>query len=289
MKKYDKITRHGKKRTRLTVKGNPEIVIMEKLDGANSSFRLVDGGLVCFSRNCRLNEENGLRGFYQWVHKNVDEDKLEEEFIYFGEWLVPHTITYPQEAYNNFYLFDVYNTQTEQYMSIETVKEQAQELGLKLAPIFYHGKFKSLDHVNSFVGESEIGSEGEGVVVKNYSYVDRLGNQVFTKFVSDSFAEKARTKKHNPSKNIGELDDFVDAFLTKPRIEKMLYKLVDENVIGEDFDVTDMGTILKNSASRMAEDILVEELDSLVKIVNKKIGRAYPLAVKEVLSELGRL
>ncbi|WP_226035709.1 RNA ligase family protein [Aquibacillus saliphilus] len=284
MKKYDKIVRHGQKGTHLTIENNPEIVIMEKLDGANASFKKEDGKIKCFSRNNEVNEDNNLRGFYEWVQENVNADDLVEGGIYFGEWLIKHTINYPQEAYQNFYLFDIYDEETERYINYHLVEKQADKLGLKLVPLFYQGEFQSLDHINSFVGKSKIGEVGEGVVVKNYNYEDKHGDQIFTKIVSEQFSEKAKSKKQQLPQHSNELDDFVNTYLTQARVEKMLHKLVDEGIIEEEPSLEDMGTILKNSGNRMIDDILEEEMDSLVKIVKKKIGKKYPSVVKEILS-----
>lgn len=285
MKKYAKIVRHGGRGTHLTIEGSPEIVVWEKLDGANSSFAVIDGELRCFSRNNELDEKNNLRGFYQWVNSNVNPNKLMENVIYFGEWLVPHTIKYPEEAYQNFYLFDLYDIILELYIGYEYIEAQATKLNLKLTPVFYKGKFKSLDHINSFVGKSKIGDVGEGVVVKNYSFTNRSGEQTFTKIVSDAFAEKAQTRKQRTPQHRNELDDFVNTYLTKARVEKMLHKLVDEGIVEENFGLEDMGIILRNSGGRIVNDILEEELDSLLKLVKGKIGRKYPSVVKEVIAE----
>lgn len=285
MKKYHKIVRHGQKGSHLTVQGNPEIVVMEKLDGANASFKLEDGEIKCFSRNSELHEGNGLRGFYQWVQENINADDLVEGGIYFGEWLVPHTIKYPQEAYQQFYLFDIYDEETERYIGFNLVEKQAEKLNLNLVPVFYKGEFQSYEHLEQFVGKSEIGEIGEGIVVKNYNYEDKHGDQLFTKIVSDKFAEKAKTKKQKMPQNKNELDDFVETYLTKARVEKMLNKLVDEGILDEDYGIEDMGTILKNSGKRIIDDILEEEMDSLIKIVKKKIGKRYPSKVKEIVNK----
>jgi len=283
MKKYSKVVRHGKKGTHLTIEGDPKVVIMEKLDGANASFKKEDGVVKCFSRNNEVNEENNLRGFYEWVQENINPEDLMDDAIYFGEWMVKHSIDYPQEVYQNFYLFDVYDEDMERYIPLEYVRNESERLSLKLVPVFYEGEFQSLDHVNSFVGQSKLGDVGEGVVLKNYDYIDKHGSQQFTKIVSDRFTEKAKTKKQKLPQNSNELDDFVDTYLTNARVEKMLNKLVDEGVIDQEYGIEDTGTILKNSGSRIIDDILEEEMDSLIKIVKKKIGKKYPQKVKEVI------
>jgi len=287
MKKYMKIIRHGKSATHLTLENNAKIVIMEKIDGANASFKREGDKVIAFSRNNPLDETNTLRGFYNWVQENVKVEDLEEGIIYFGEWLVRHKLDYGENE-NKFYLFDTYNEVANTYLDFKHTKSEAFRLALNLVPVFYEGEFQSLEHIQSFIGKSKLGKVGEGVVVKNYDWTDRQGDQQFTKFISDEFAEVKQVKKQRVAPTTDLLDEFVGMNLTKARVDKILHKLVDEGIIEEDYDITDMGTILKNAGAKVYEDIIEEELDELLKQVKSKIGRKLPTVIKEVLVAGGR-
>lgn len=289
MKKYQDIVRHGKSGTHLTLEGNPQIIIQEKLDGANASFKYENGQLKCFSRNTELDESNTLRGFTVWAKDHfIDHEGLAENYIFFGEWLVRHKLSYGENE-NKFYLFDIYDIEKEEYLPFIKVESAAEELGLNLVPVFYEGEFQSIEHIQSFVGKSNLGEIGEGVVVKNTSYKNKYGTQQFTKFVSDQFAEMAKTKKHNISKPKDELQEFVNSTVNKARVSKIIHKLVDEGLLKEDYAIEDMGLILKNTGTRVFEDVIKEELDELMKTLKSKIGRKVPTVVKEVLAEEGRI
>lgn len=287
MKKYQDIVRHGKSGTHLTIEGNPNIIIQEKLDGANASFMRDGDKIRCFSRNTELDESNTLRGFYTWVHKTFKPEDLVEGGIYYGEWLVRHKLDYGENE-NKFYLFDIYDTDINGYIGFGLVKCQAKELNIPTVPVFYEGIFQSIEHIQSFVGKSELGEVGEGVVVKNVSYFNKHGQQQFTKFVSDQFAEMAKTKKHSV-KTSDPLGEFIESTVTKARVSKIIHKLVDENILKEDYAIEDMSVILKNAGSKVIEDVLKEELDELIKVVRSKIGKKVPSVVKEVLIEEGRM
>ena len=284
MKKYTKVVRHGKKDTELTVGANANVVIMEKLDGANASFKNDDGALTCFSRNQQLGANETLRGFVHYAQANVNPHDLMDGCIYFGEWLVKHKIDYGENA-NEFYLFDVYSETLGKYLPFEVVKAEADRLNLKLVPVFYEGQYQNEEHAQSFVGKSMLATEGEGIVIKNHDYKDKHGNQLFTKLVSDKFSEMEVPKKKKQQNNPDWLDGFVDAYLTKARVEKTIHKLVDEGVIDENYGIEDTGTVLKNSAGTITDDILEEEYEALTKLVRKKVGKKYPEKVREVLSE----
>lgn len=287
-KKYQSIERHGKRGTHLTVEGNPHIIIYEKIDGANSSFKKIDDKVVAFSRNTQLDEENNLRGFYEWTQEKINVDLLNENWTYFGEWSCRHKLDYGENQ-NKFFLFDIYDNVKEEYLQFNTVQDEAHRLGVNLAPVFYEGEFQSIEHIKSFVGKSALGKIGEGVVVKNYGYRDRFGNQVFTKFVSDEFAEMQKTKKHNVNDKTDPLTGFIQSTLTEARVSKMIHKLVDEGQLEEEYGIEDMGTILKGLGSSVFDDIIKEELDSLLKIVKGKVGKSVPNVVKQVLVAEGKM
>ncbi|WEG18607.1 RNA ligase family protein [Alkalihalophilus pseudofirmus] len=287
MRKYQSITRHGKSGTHLTIETNDEIIIQEKLDGANASFKLEDGKVVAFSRNTKLDMSNGLRGFYQWT-QTLDPSKLLEGVVYFGEWLVKHKLSYGENE-NQFYLFDIFNENIEEYVSFQMVEDESERLGLNLIPIFYKGVTLPFEEIEKYAGKSMLGDVGEGVVVKNYNYRDKYNNQVFTKIVTKEFQEKAGVK--NPkvaTANKDSFDQFLDTYMTKPRVEKILHKMVDEQILEEDYAIEDMGLILKNAGSRVYDDLIKEELDSLLKQLRAKVGKRLPVVIKEILVEQNR-
>ena len=124
------------------------IIVQEKIDGANFSFRYdVENDRICsFSRRFELNEENNLSGAWEWSQKLNKEQVakvLGNKLILFAEWLVPHTVKYPKEKYYNAYCFDVRDAKTGLYLPQEQVAEIVQKLGLIYVPVFYDGPFTS--------------------------------------------------------------------------------------------------------------------------------------------------
>lgn len=285
-KKYHSVTRYGKSNNEISARGH--IVVWEKIDGANASFTRWGDEIKTFSRNNELTGEDGLGGFRKWVLNNIDINKLEEGIVYFGEWTNRHKIDYGMNE-KKFYFYDVYDVNRELYLDIDVIRDEAEILGLELAPIFYEGEFISDEHLQSFVGKSKIAVNGmgEGVVVKNYSYTDKHGNQHFTKIVSDHFKEVNNVKYKDKSKP-DIVTQFIDSTVTPARIEKMLYKLVDEGTLKEDFAIEDMGTILKLLIVPIFDDVMKEEQDVLMKAVKSRFGKAVPSKVREVLMNMGR-
>lgn len=288
MKKYMDVVRLGHKSTAGVLSDEDNIVIQEKLDGANASFKREGDSIIAFSRNTQLSTENNLRGFYEWT-QTLDVNKLLEGVIYFGEWLVKHKIDYGSNA-NQFYMFDIYNEYTHEYVNFSMVRDEAMRLHLKIVPVFYEGKYISFEHLESFIGKTVLGVDGgEGIVVKNVDYQDQYGKQLFVKLVSDSFREVQKQKAPKDPNFKSAEQSAVESVLTKARVEKMIYKLIDEDILDEHFGIEDMGTILKQLGSRVYEDIAKEEYDVIKnyeeKDIRRVIGKTLPQSVKQIIKE----
>ena len=80
------------------------IIVEEKIDGANFSFRYdAEKDQICsFSRRVELHAKNTLFGAWEWSQK-LDKKKIAEvlgnNLIMFAEWLAPHTVKYPDENF----------------------------------------------------------------------------------------------------------------------------------------------------------------------------------------------
>ena len=275
------------------------ISITEKLDGANFSIDFdKDGKIHMFSRNNELDAiGNNLRGAYQFVLNNVDLPNairyLGDRYILFMEWLVPHTVHYPKEAYNKVYAFDVYDKWEDHYCTHDFAKQIAEAIGIPFVHTFYFGEFISWEHCNSFVGKTVMGGEyGEGVVVKNQTTMTDPENRLpfYIKLKSEKFTE---TKAHNHEKYIDpevlkekeRLSQITSTIITEARVQHVLDKLIDEGIVPCDWNEKDMGTIAKNLPKAVYEDCVLEEPD-IVKMIGKDIGK---FAMKQTMDIIRKM
>lgn len=290
MKKYTKVIRFDKGKYQDILESG-HIIVQEKLDGANASFTWneMTNTLDVFSRNCLLDEENDLRGYYAWAKQlNVELVKKYPHYIYFGEWLVKHKLDYGSNM-DQFYLFDIFDKQKHKYLPFDIVRQEAERLGLNLIPVFYEGSTRPVEELKQFVGKSLLGDVGEGIVIKNVNYQDKFGVQIYLKMVSDTFAEKVKAKKPK-DQNVTQEELFIETFLTVARVEKFLYKLVDEGVLPDHFGVKEIPVILRELGPRLYEDLIEEEGDSLDpefdhKRIRKCIGKKLSKQVKSLLEQ----
>lgn len=257
------------------------IYIEEKIDGSNAAIRYdkTTNSIVAQSRKQILTPTNNLRGFYEFAQRldvNKIKNELSDNLIAYGEWAVPHTVRYPDDKYNNFYMFDVYNLETQSYLPQNKVIAIAEKLGLTMVPIFYIGEFISWEHCMSFVGKSELGAEsGEGIVVKSQTRLNDpdYRHPFYLKIVGEKFCE---TKAHGHIKQTNpdilakiEADrELAETIVTEARVTKILHKMVDEGIIPADWDNHNMGTIAKNLPRLVYEDCVKEEPETAKTIDN---------------------
>ena len=280
MKKYVDIERLKDKFAE-AFKVGEHITITEKIDGANASIAVgEDGKLIAFSRRNELTPESNLQGFYEYV-QSLDPTMIScvlgTRYIFFGEWLVKHTIKYPQEKMKQFYVFDVWDTEIEQYIPWEQTKQMAEFCGLKMVPVFYDGPFISWEHVYSFVGKTEMGGEptGEGVVIKSQDRLDNKfsGTPAYVKIVAKEFSEVHQSK---PQKDIDPAkiaarqaaEALAETIVTSRRVEKAIQKFVEDGIVPENWDEKDLGTIAKNLPRAIYNDCVKEEPETVAQIEN---------------------
>lgn len=277
-----------------------EIVIQEKIDGANFSicYDTEENCIKAFSRRKILDFKENLRGAWNWS-QTLDVEKVKSvlgnNLILFMEWLVPHSVKYPQDKYNQAYCYDIYDTETEQYLTQDIVKEKVNKLGLIYVPVFYQGKFISWEHIKEFVGQTQMGGEyGEGVVVKNQTKLNNPNTRLpfYTKIVCEQFCE---TKAHKDSKPVDmakirereRLQSLTENIVTKARVQKLINKMVDEGILHEDWDAHDMSIIAKNLGKEIYYDCQKEEPE-IVESIGEMFGKLAASTAMRISREILR-
>lgn len=291
MKKYDKVKGKGIVLDKFKDRG---LVVQEKLDGSNASFTVENGELQCFSRRKKLNEKETLNGFYGWVHENIQEDVFDflEDYIIFGEWLVKHKIQYKEECYKEFYVFDVYDKEEEAYLSLKNMHRIASYLELKtvktllIAEPSHHLNILTPQDIQDLVGKSDMTvkpNTGEGIVVK---YLDGKSEyEDYYKIVSNEFKEFNKQKMKTEVKNNDSVADYA---ITRPRMEKMIFRAIEEGRLSEDnIELENFGPIMKEVGQDFVDDIMEEEKDNMLKIIEKQIKKKMPHILREILQEKG--
>jgi len=287
MKKYHSLIRYPKDEAVTMLENCSHMLITEKIDGQNASFKRDIGSMEIktFSRRMEIVEDG--HPFRKWVLENIDPLELIEGVIYFGEWLTKHRRIYDEKKYLQFYLYDMYIEPLEVYVnpyeSIETLQLVVNTDGMNVAPVYYDGPpLKSVDDIKAFYVESLFdGKPAEGVVVKDYNYRDRFGQCTMVKFINPVFEESKEVKKSS-NRELSENDklilQWVHSHITEERIEKTIMKLQDEGSLPSQLTMHLMGDMMKLVPKEVISDAIEEELDEL----------DLPLSGKEVIHSINK-
>ena len=288
MKKYLDIERCKQKYAE-TFNVGEDIVIQEKIDGSNASIRYDEesGTLKAFSRRLELSADNTLNGFWDYVQTlnlNTFKEILGSRYIVFGEWMgAKHAIKYPENVYGKFWMFDVWDTQTEQYLPYEETRSFYDKLiacgnednKFNFVPVFYIGKFESWEKTSELVGRTEVGAEptGEGIVIKRQNCLDSKSSRLpfYVKIVSEQFSEVHKSKKQkaiDPEAIAKKEENLALAatIVTPQRIQKMIYKFIEDGLLPQDWDEHNLKDISKILPNAIYKDCVKEENETVQQV-----------------------
>jgi RNA ligase (TIGR02306 family) len=166
--------------------------ITEKLDGSSCTFYLDDEDVfhVC-SRNLDLKEDEA-NSFWKVARKFQIEDIMRRNFMkgmaIQGEMIGEGIQGNQYKTQLDFYVYDMYNTHTAQYILPVQLKAACERLGLKHVPILAEDISLVGESVSGILaqaeGKSELnGSEREGLVFKSNSIHNRSFKAISNKWL----------------------------------------------------------------------------------------------------------
>lgn len=217
--------------------------VFPKLDGTNASVWWdSDKGVMAGSRRRELFAGDDNAGFHEYA---TNSDNIAEFFVsreyhkqlrLYGEWLVPHTFKhYREEAWRRFYVFDVFDDETEKFLPYERYSAILKEYGIDFIPptcimknATYDAFLKELDN-NTFMVKDGKGA-GEGIVIKNYSFQNRFGRTVWAKIITNKFKYRHPVEMGATVKKMKDMTEqaICDKYVTKHLVDKVYAKIVNE-------------------------------------------------------------
>jgi len=171
-----------------------DVVVEEKIDGSQWSFRLDGDGVHCRSKGKQQDPGQQERMFDKAV-ETVErlESLLNPGWAYRTEFLLKpkhNTLAYDRVPRQHLILFDV-DAGLESYLGPEVKRAEADRLGLDCVPVLLAGKLESYDAFAKLLETVSVlgGQTVEGVVVKNYCRFGTDGKALMGKFVSEKYKE----------------------------------------------------------------------------------------------------
>ena len=170
-------------------------------------------------------------------------------------------------AYKKWYMFDIQLRDDEKspFMIQSKVAELAEKYGIPYPQIFGEFKNPKVEDLQKFVGLTNLGKDGEGIVIKNVNFVNKFGDVQYAKIVTQKFKELngvvfGGNNKHSDS--YWEMY-IVNKYMTLPRVQKIMNKL--QQTIDERLYMKHIPMIINASY----HDMLTEEIWDISKKAKK--------------------
>jgi len=261
--------------------------IFPKIDGTNANLwcqnEIIRGG----SRRRVLDIHNDNQGFLNYVLTNTTDFSSfftdHPDIRLYGEWLVPHTLkTYRDDAWRKFYVFDVTQVTPdgyERYIPYEEYKQWLDECGIDyISPIRIitnptHEDLMRCVQLNTFLIKEDSGI-GEGIVVKNYDFVNRYGRITWGKIVTNEFKDKHYKDMGAPERDTHLVEkELVDKFLDQPIVDKVYANILNENkalILQHDKEIPFDKKWIPQLLNTVYYEFVREEIWSMVKWIDKE-------------------
>jgi hypothetical protein len=271
--------------------------VFPKLDGTNASLWVDEnGGLRAGSRNREISMEADNHGFHAHIREDWRYLKFfakHPEVVLYGEWLVPHTLkTYRDDAWRKFYVFDVYNKNTGNWIPFDVYVSTLEEFEIDyLAPIQTikngsHDMFGKSVELNKVLLKDGYGV-GEGVVIKNYGFVNKYGRTVWAKVVTNEFKER-HVKEMGATGIVGDIVEarIAEKFVTQHLVDKTYAKIINET--GDGWH----SKLIPRLLHTVYYDVITEEMWEILKsfknpTINFKLLSSYVTArIKELRKDI---
>jgi hypothetical protein len=259
-----------------------QVYVFEKLDGANASaWAKLEGDrywIYVASRNnvvARFMADKDLwitdqniyddfRGLPDYVMKN---DELITFLLAYphlrvcGEWLVKHTVNYPAKHLGKLYVFDIEDRVRNKMLPYWEYDPMIQEYEIPYLQPLMITAFPKVETLEALVGKTnyEAHPQGEGLVIKNYDFVNKWGRQPYAKIVAPEFREMNVKVFGGPIPREAIEMKIASVYCTYSRVEKILQKIHDQK--GSPATIDDMSRLL----STVYHDIITEDMWDILK------------------------
>ena len=198
----------GDEESRLFV-ADESLIVEEKIDGTNVGIHFTTSGqlvLQCRGHLITTGMHPQYDLFKQWtaVKRDMLEDRLQDRYILFGEWLyAKHSIHYRQLPHY-FFEFDIYDKEAEQFLSLERRLELVDGTGIQTVPVVHRGAIDK-DDLPTLIRPSCFDSEFENPTTNRTDNImeglymrTELNGSVTgrAKFVRPEFIERVKLSEH---------------------------------------------------------------------------------------------
>jgi len=185
------------------------LIVEEKIDGTNVGIHFTSAGLMVLQCRGHLITQ-GMHPQYdlfkQWtaVKRGVIEERLENRYILFGEWLYARHSVHYRQLPHYFFEFDIYDKDQGVFLNLIQRLALIDGAGIETVPVLYQGEI-GREELQKLIGPSRFDSEFENPLTKRTDnlmeglYLRTEGAGSVTgraKFVRPEFVEKVKKSIH---------------------------------------------------------------------------------------------
>lgn len=284
-RRYQKIHRFGAEENE-GILDSGMCYVQEKVDGANTQIWMKDGKLCIGSRNQDLGD-GSFNGFKQYVEEHFGIRAFFEanpNHRLYGEWLVRHTIAYKETSYKKFYLFDI--EVDDRMLTTPEVYVLADLYKIETPKMFLAKECPTVEEIKSFVGQSELGEKGEGVVIKNPTFVNKFGSLEYAKIVTEQFKEDNAVVFGGNNKHSDSYWEMyvINKYMTLGRIQKIMNKI--QPTIDERLDMKHIPRITNTAFHDMMTEEIWEIVSKVPALDFKKLQRLSMKKSKQIYVDI---
>lgn len=176
---------------------NGEVIVEEKLDGANTGIIRHKQGFSLQKRGSLVgqSEHAQFQYFHNWSsYQNYDKlMNLPNGFIVYGELMYACHTVYYDELPDYFLVFDIINTKKERWMDRDERDDFCNQYKLHQVPLINKGYFHLDELYGMIPDKSNFGNEpAEGIVIKRYT----KKGYIRTKLVRPEFVKRLEENEH---------------------------------------------------------------------------------------------
>ncbi len=193
----------------LRLLADASLIVEEKLDGTNVGLHFTPAGRMALQCRGHLITE-GMHPQYdlfkQWaaVKRPVLEDRLEDRYILFGEWVYARHSVHYRKLPHYFFEFDLYDKRQRAFLDLRRRLALLAGAGIPTVPVVHHGSL-SRGRLEALIGPSRFDSRFEDPTTgcaddrMEGLYLRTEAGGVVTgraKFVRPEFVEKVKRSAH---------------------------------------------------------------------------------------------
>lgn len=185
------------------------LIVEEKIDGTNVGIHFTSAGqmvLQCRGHLITQGMHPQYDLFKQWtaVKRGVIEERLEDRFILFGEWVYARHSVHYRRLPHYFFEFDIYDKDGEVFLCLEQRLALLEGTGIETVPVLHQGTIDK-EKLEELIGPSLFDSVFENPMTRR---TDNLMEGLYlrteaatsvagrAKFVRPEFVEKVKQSTH---------------------------------------------------------------------------------------------